>query len=119
MKSVALDRYGSADVLEVKDIPEPTPGNGVHISCFGQPENLWLGPMAKLLRMTLLQPFVSQRLVTWVTKESASDLEFLRKLLEEGAIVPVIDEVFPLTEIREAMRKLGTGHARGKIVIAI
>ncbi len=113
---LVFDTVGNRSLSEVRRVLQR---DAVYVSCFGQPENLWLGPMAKLLGMALMQPFVSQRLVTWVTKLSASDHEFLRKLLEEEVIVPVIDEVFPLADIQQAMRKLATGHARGKVVIAI
>ncbi len=50
-------------------------------------------------------------------KTNKDDLLFLKALLEAGKIVPVIDKRFPLSETAEALRYLGTGHARAKIVI--
>jgi NADPH:quinone reductase-like Zn-dependent oxidoreductase len=50
-------------------------------------------------------------------KTSQEDLLFLKELLEAGKIVPVIDKSFPLSETAEALRYLGTGHARAKVVI--
>jgi len=47
------------------------------------------------------------------------DLAFLRRLLETGSIVPVIERCYPLRETAEALRYLGEGHARGKIVITM
>ncbi len=41
------------------------------------------------------------------------------RLVEAGAIRPVIDRVFALDQIAEAHRYLETGRARGKVVIAI
>lgn len=52
-------------------------------------------------------------------KQSQDDLAFLRELLEAGKIVPVIDRRYPLSEAAEAVRYLGTGHARGKVVITM
>jgi NADPH:quinone reductase-like Zn-dependent oxidoreductase len=52
-------------------------------------------------------------------KQSQEDLIFLKELIEAGKIVPVIDRRFPLNETPEALRHLGTGHARGKIVINV
>jgi NADPH:quinone reductase-like Zn-dependent oxidoreductase len=46
-------------------------------------------------------------------------LEERRKLLEAGTIRPVVDRAFPLEEVPAAIRYLGDGHARGKVVIAI
>jgi NADPH:quinone reductase-like Zn-dependent oxidoreductase len=37
--------------------------------------------------------------------------------LEAGKINPVIDKRFPLSETAKALRYLGTGHARAKVVI--
>ena len=47
------------------------------------------------------------------------DLLTLKEMLEAGKIAPVIDKRFPLSQTAEAMRYLGTGHARGKVVITV
>lgn len=47
------------------------------------------------------------------------DLLTLREMLETGKIVPAIDKCYPLGEVPEALRYLGSGHARGKLVINI
>ena len=39
--------------------------------------------------------------------------------LEAGKIVPVIDRCYPLSELPEALRYFGEGHARGKVVITV
>ncbi|GIK42937.1 MAG: NADPH:quinone reductase [Chloroflexota bacterium] len=50
-------------------------------------------------------------------KPNASDLELIKELIETGKVVPVIDRCYPLSEVAEALRYLGEGHARGKVVI--
>ena len=52
-------------------------------------------------------------------KPNQEDLVFMKGLLEAGKVVPVIDRRYPLTETAEALRYLGEGHARGKIVITM
>ena len=52
-------------------------------------------------------------------KRSQEDLVFLKELVEAGKVVPVIDRRYPLRETAEALRYLGEGHARGKIVITM
>lgn len=52
-------------------------------------------------------------------KRSQKDLAILKDLLEAGKIVPVIDKRYPLGETAEALRYLGEGHARGKVVITV
>jgi len=43
----------------------------------------------------------------------------LRQLMETGELVPVIDRTFRLGEVPDAMRYLGEGRHKGKIVIAV
>ena len=47
------------------------------------------------------------------------DLAFMKELLEAGKVVPVIDRRYTLSEVAEALRYLGEGHARGKVVITL
>jgi len=47
------------------------------------------------------------------------DYEFLAELFEMGKVVPVIDKVYPLSEVPDALRYLEEGLARGKVVISI
>ncbi len=54
-----------------------------------------------------------------IAKVKREDLVFLAKLLEEGKIVPVIDRIYPLSEIVEAFRYVEEKHAQGKVVIEI
>jgi NADPH:quinone reductase-like Zn-dependent oxidoreductase len=48
-----------------------------------------------------------------------ADLVVLRELLESGTITPVIDRQYELSEASEALRYLGKGHARGKVVVTV
>ncbi len=60
------------------------------------------------------------RKLTSVSAEmNLNDLLMLKEMLEAGKIVPAIDKQYPLSEVPEALRYLGGGHARGKIVITI
>jgi len=45
------------------------------------------------------------------------DLAFIIELIESGKIIPVIDKRYSLPEIPDALRYLGEGHARGKVVV--
>jgi NADPH:quinone reductase-like Zn-dependent oxidoreductase len=77
------------------------------------------GRMARVLALPIVSPFASQNLVQLIAKRNAADLEILKGLIEAGKITPVIDRTYPLSEVPEAIRYLETGHARGKIVIAV
>jgi NADPH:quinone reductase-like Zn-dependent oxidoreductase len=79
--------------------------------------------MFHLVRSTLLGSFASRigskKFVRFTAKLSRKDLALLKKLLEEGKVVPVIDKRYPLSEVAEAMRYFGYEHARGKVIITV
>jgi NADPH:quinone reductase-like Zn-dependent oxidoreductase len=54
-----------------------------------------------------------------VAKPNQADLNFMKELLEAGKVVHVIDRCYTLSEAAEALRYLGEGHAKGKIVITV
>ena len=60
-----------------------------------------------------------QQYKTLTLKPNPKDLPLLKELLETGKVVPVIDKRYSLSEVPEALRYFGEGHARGKIVITV
>ena len=63
--------------------------------------------------------FGSKKMRSLSAKANKNDLEFLAKLLQDGKIKPVIDRRYSLDKAADAMRYLGEGHARGKVVINV
>ncbi|HEY4976160.1 MAG TPA: NAD(P)-dependent alcohol dehydrogenase [Gaiellaceae bacterium] len=78
-----------------------------------------LGPVGLIFRAKVRSRFVSQRLFSFLAQLGRDDLVVLTELIEAGKVAPVIDRTYPLSEAPEAIRYLETGHARGKIVIAV
>jgi len=80
---------------------------------------------------TMAQIFQAMLLGSWMSKKGGKkmggvsakidqkDLGIIKELLETGKVVPVIDKRYPLSEAAEALRYLGEGHARGKVVITV
>jgi len=61
-----------------------------------------------------------KKMVPFLAKPpSKRDQSFVRELLEGGKVTPVIDRRYTLSEVPEALRYLGQGHARGKVVITV
>jgi len=76
----------------------------------------WTG-VGRQLRAVALSPFVNQRLTFFVSKHRQADLETLGRFVEAGQVTPMVDTVYPLAEVPDAIRHLETGQARGKIAI--
>jgi NADPH:quinone reductase-like Zn-dependent oxidoreductase len=55
----------------------------------------------------------------FICTPTQEDLAFVKELLEAGKVKPVIDRRYPLPEAAEALRYMGEGHIRGKVVITI
>ncbi len=58
-------------------------------------------------------------LVPFLAHVTHDDLLALKELAEAGKLRPVIDRQYPLTEAAEAVRYVGTGQARAKVVIDV
>jgi NADPH:quinone reductase-like Zn-dependent oxidoreductase len=111
-----FDLVGNRSLSECRRVVKP---KGVYLASYGKPENLWLGPLVRLLGMMALSPLVSQRLRPFVTQANREDLQLLRELIEAGEVTPVIDRTYSLGEVPDAIRYLEEGHARGKVVITV
>jgi len=77
----------------------------------------WLGPLKHFAKIRLASLRASQTVVFFISKPNRADLDVLRELIESGQVTPVIDRTYDLDALPEALRYLGEGHARGKIVV--
>ncbi len=104
--------------------------NGYHpISAYKRaltPKGIYVmagGSPAQMFQALLLGPWMSKsdgrKMGSVSAKANQKDLVTVKELLEAGKVVPVIDKCYPLREVPEALRYLGAGHARGKIVITV
>lgn len=73
----------------------------------------------RMLGATAWSRLGRRRMSMMMAKGGREDLIFLTKLIEAGAVTPVVDRMYPLRETADAMRYLELGHARGKVVITV
>ncbi|MBI4346987.1 MAG: NAD(P)-dependent alcohol dehydrogenase [Elusimicrobia bacterium] len=76
----------------------------------------FVGIIARLVEW-IVRARLGQRVKFFVSKSDTADLEFLLELIAAGKLRPAIDRTYPLAEAREAVRYVGTGEARAKVVI--
>ncbi len=60
-----------------------------------------------------------QRVKFGVSRNTREGLEQLVKLIQAGALKPVIDHTYPLAQIAEAHRHVETRHKRGTVVVTV
>jgi NADPH:quinone reductase-like Zn-dependent oxidoreductase len=75
--------------------------------------------MSRQARAPFLSMFTSQRLRTFIARESAAEYQALAQLAESGTITPVIDRTYALADAADAIRRIAAGHAAGKGIITI
>ncbi len=90
------------------------------------PEGVYLvvgGTMPRLLQAAgigaLISKTGSRHMGVLVAKPNKEDLSHVASLVEAKKIAPLIDRHYELSEVPEALRYLGEGHAKGKIVITV
>ncbi len=80
------------------------------------------GSTALMFQAMFLGPLISMagsKKMGLLMHKPNKDLAFMKVLFEAGKVVPVIDRRYPLSEVPEALRYFGEGHAKGKIVITL
>jgi NADPH:quinone reductase-like Zn-dependent oxidoreductase len=79
--------------------------------------------MAQIYQAMLLGPWLSmtgsKKLGSMSLRINQKDLVFMKELLEASKVKPVIDRHYKLSEVAEALRYYGEGHAQGKVVIGV
>jgi len=81
------------------------------------------GSVATLVQILLLGPWIRRATGKQVrvlgVHRTQQALLAIAQLCAAGTLVPVIDREYPLREVPEALRYLGDGHAKGKVVITV
>ena len=70
--------------------------------------------------LSILAPLTREdRKLRLVAEGPNKGLADLKELIEAGRLVPVIDRIYRLSEVPEALRYFGEGRHTGKIVISL
>ncbi len=112
---VTFDSVEAQSLSEVRRALTPT-GTLIPISGRG---GLWVGPLGRIVKARARSLFTRQTLRPFTSVGKRQDLLELAELLETGRLTPVIDRTYPLAEAAEALRYVGAGHTRGKVVVTV
>ena len=114
---VIVDTAGRRPLRQLRRALTP---KGTLVVVGGDGGGRWTGGFFRgMLRGPLVSPFVGQKLMGLNSKVTREDLQGVAELAEAGKLTPVIGHTYALSETPEAIRELETGHAAGKLVIAV
>jgi NADPH:quinone reductase-like Zn-dependent oxidoreductase len=111
---VMLDVVGSRSFLAFRRVLTPD----ARVVAIGAPmSSKGIGPLKHIIGTRLLALGRSQTIVNFVAKINSDDLAIMGELMAAGKVRAVIDRRYDLSQAADALRYLGTTHARGKIAI--
>ncbi|WKZ34233.1 MAG: NAD(P)-dependent alcohol dehydrogenase [Anaerolineales bacterium] len=113
---IFLDIAGSRSWRECSRVLKP---NSKFVIVGAPKGNKVIGPLAHIIKLRVSALGASQKLVFFVAKFNREDFLLLNDMFTRGQVKPVVEKSYPFEKTSEAMQHLGTGHAKGKIVVTM
>ena len=85
----------------------------------GPRANRPFGPLGHVIGCKLASILTRQQVRFFIAKLDKEGMETLRELLEAGKLTSVVDSVYPLDRLADALDHMGHGHPSGKIVVTV
>jgi NADPH:quinone reductase-like Zn-dependent oxidoreductase len=109
-----LDNAGSRSWSEIRRVLNPQ----ASLVIVGAPKGSGLfGPLSHIVKVRLAALRSKRKVMFFIAKLNRADMMVMREFLESGKVISVVDKRYEMSEIADAFRYLGEGHARGKIVL--
>ena len=99
----------------INDYKRSLTPKGIYVMAGGATKQMF----EALLRSSFISEKNGRKLGVLTALPKQEDLVYLKGLTEAGKLKPVIDKRFPLNEAAQALRYLGEGHARGKVILTV
>jgi len=114
---VIFDTVGNHSLGAIRRVLQPA---GIFVACGGGgPDKSSIDLLMGMFQMAAAAPFTKQKLAGVFAKINTADLGVLGVMVATGKLTPVLDRSYPLAEIADATRYVETGHARGKVIVAV
>lgn len=78
-----------------------------------------LGPLPRMVRGAVLSLVGPQTIRPFTMSPTTADLVALTGLVDAGALTPVVERTYPLTETAAAIEHVAGGHVAGKVVVVV
>jgi NADPH:quinone reductase-like Zn-dependent oxidoreductase len=107
-----IDVVGNRSSFDFKRILNP---NGTYVMVGGT--------FNRILQTVFVSRMISKterkKITILIHKPNRIDQKFISELFEAGKLIPVIDKRYSLSEVEEAIRYLGEGNAKGKVIVVV
>jgi NADPH:quinone reductase-like Zn-dependent oxidoreductase len=113
---LVLDIGGNRSLSKLRSVLSD---HGTLVIVGGEEGGKWLGGADRSARALLLSPWVRHNLRAFVATSKGDDLLYLKELIEDGKIAPIVDREYSLSEAPDAIRHMQEGRPRGKTVITV
>lgn len=113
---VLLDIAGSRPWRATRKLLHP---HSAYVIVGAPKSNPVLGPLSFIISTRLAAIGASQKVVFFIAEFKREDFLQLSEWFAQGKVKPVVEKVYALEHISEAMRHLGNGHARGKLALSM
>lgn len=110
-----IDLVGNRSLAECR---RALTANGRYVMV-GGPSGKWVAPMGRAIKAAVMSWLVKQKMSMMLTNSTQADLTYLRDLMQDGKVTPVLDRTYKFAELPEAIAYLETGRARGKVVVTV
>lgn len=77
------------------------------------------GAIARVVKAQARRVLLRHRYRAFYSTPTTAKLEAIATLLESGTLTPLVDSVLPLERGSEAMARVASKHARGKVVVTV
>lgn len=124
---IVFDTLGGAFTLDAFKVARR---GGSVVSIVGPPDRQFADQVGANPLIRLVMWFMARRVFAasretgiayyrFLTESDGAQLAGIARLVDEGRIKPVIDRVFPFEGLPAAFAHLGTGRAKGKVVLSM